>query len=80
MAKDLEQRYADWEEFSLDLAQVFRGEPVGGAQPPATQEFADSDKFETLRKLPFFEKFSDAELWEVARISAWRARARRARC
>jgi CRP-like cAMP-binding protein len=37
------------------------------------QQFADSDKFESLRKLPFFEKFTDAELWEVARISAWRA-------
>ncbi len=67
MARDLEQRYADWEAFSLDLAQVFRGEPIG----PHEQQFADSDKFETLRKLPFFEKFSDAELWEVARISAW---------
>jgi serine/threonine protein kinase len=74
MAKDLEQRYADWEEFSLDLAQVFRGEPVGGAVSVGDpQKFADSDKFESLRKLPFFEKFSDAELWEVARISAWRA-------
>jgi len=74
MAKDLEQRYADWEEFSLDLAQVFRGETVGGAVSASDrQQFADSDKFESLRKLPFFEKFSDAELWEVARISAWRA-------
>ena len=25
-----------------------------------------ADKFETLRALPFFENFSDAELWEVA--------------
>ena len=69
MAKDLEQRYAEWEEFSLDLAQVFRGEPLAAKE----QQFADSDKFETLRGLPFFEKFSDAEIWEVARISAWRA-------
>jgi serine/threonine protein kinase len=74
MAKDLEQRYADWEDFSLDLAQVFRGEPVGGGTSASdSQQFADSDKFESLRKLPFFEKFSDAELWEVARISAWHA-------
>ncbi len=68
MAKDLEQRYAEWEEFSLDLAQVFRGEAAGAR----AQQFADSDKFESLRALPFFEKFSDAEIWEVARISAWR--------
>ena len=68
MAKDLEVRYPDWESFSLDLAEVFRNEGLG----PRTQQFADSDKFETLRKLPFFERFSDAELWEVARISSWR--------
>lgn len=68
MAKDLEVRYPAWEAFSLDLAEVFRNEGLG----PRTQQFADSDKFETLRKLPFFERFSDAELWEVARISSWR--------
>jgi len=71
MAKSLERRYGAWEEFSLALADVFRS---GGMEARA-QEFADSDKFETLRKLPFFEQFSDAELWEVARISAWRAAA-----
>ncbi|MCC6210669.1 MAG: protein kinase [Burkholderiales bacterium] len=74
MAKDLEQRYADWEEFSLELAQVFRGESIAaGAAAAERGQFADSDKFETLRKLPFFEKFSDAELWEVAHMSSWRA-------
>ena len=73
MAKDLERRYAEWEEFSLDLAAVFRGEPAGVPGLKAgEQQFADSDKFETLRALPFFENFSDAEIWEVARISSWR--------
>ena len=73
MAKDLEHRYAEWEEFSLDLAAVYRREPaVVQGQPVAEQQFADSDKFETLRALPFFENFSDAEIWEVARISSWR--------
>ncbi|MGH8764193.1 MAG: protein kinase domain-containing protein, partial [Burkholderiales bacterium] len=70
MAKDLEVRYAEWEEFSADLAGVFRGEAAAGRGP---QQFADSDKFETLRALPFFERFSDAEIWEVARISSWRS-------
>ena len=68
MAKDLGQRYQSWEDFSLDLAEVFRNESLGGK----TQKFADSDKFESLRKLPFFANFTDAELWEVARISNWR--------
>jgi serine/threonine protein kinase len=68
MAKDLAQRYASWEDFSLDLADVFRNEQLGARR----DAFADSDKFETLRKLAFFGNFTDAELWEVARISSWR--------
>ncbi|MBM3368820.1 MAG: cyclic nucleotide-binding domain-containing protein, partial [Betaproteobacteria bacterium] len=71
MAKDLEQRYAEWEAFSLHLAEVFRGEPLS-VRSGEIQDFADSDKFETLRALPFFETFSVAEIWEVARISARR--------
>jgi len=69
LAKDRDKRYRHWEEFSFDLAEAFRAERLRAQK---AQEFADSDKFETLRKLPFFEHFSDAELWEVARISAWR--------
>jgi len=69
MAKDLARRYQNWEDFSLDLAEVFRNEGLGGR----SQKFADSDKFESLRKLPFFANFTDAELWEVARISNWRS-------
>ena len=69
MAKDLSERYRHWEDFSLDLAEAFRAQHQGAQK---AQEFADTDKFETLRKLPFFEHFSDAELWEVARMSSWR--------
>jgi hypothetical protein len=69
MAKDLTERYRTWEDFSTDLAEAFRSQHAGAHK---AQEFADSDKFETLRKLPFFRHFSDAELWEVARISVWR--------
>jgi serine/threonine protein kinase len=71
MAKDLARRYQAWEDFSLELAEVFRNEGLGGR----SQKFADSDKFESLRKLPFFANFTDAELWEVARISNWRVAA-----
>jgi hypothetical protein len=69
MAKDLAKRYARWDDFSAELAAAFRSEHFGARK---AQEFADSDRFETLRRLPFFEHFSDAELWEVARISSWR--------
>jgi len=67
MEKELERRYRTWEEFSLDLADAFRS-----AQRDArSQEVADSEKFNTLRGMPFFSGFSDAELWEVLRISQW---------
>jgi hypothetical protein len=69
MARDAQKRYARWEELSFELADVFR---AGRGQAHKAQEFADSDRFETLRGLAFFQEFSDAELWEVARISAWR--------
>jgi len=69
MAREREERYLRWEEFSRELAQVFRAERSVARK---AQEFADSDRFETLRELAFFRDFSDAELWEVARISSWR--------
>ena len=68
MAKERSARYREWGEFSRELTEFYRG-PRAAA--PA-QEFADSEKFETLRRLPFFRRFSDAELWEVARLSTWR--------
>jgi serine/threonine protein kinase len=68
MEKSLEQRYQTWEEFSFDLAEAFRNENLADR----TQEVADSEKFNTLRAMPFFSDFSDAELWEALRISTWR--------
>ena len=67
MQKELEQRYQNWEDFSQDLAGVFLTEQVAKAK----EEFADSEKFNTLRALSFFVNFTDAELWEVLRISRW---------
>ena len=68
MARERDKRYAQLAEFSRELAQVFRAERSVAHK---AQEFADSDRFETLRTLGFFQEFSDAELWEVARISSW---------
>jgi len=67
MEKELERRYQTWEEFSLDLTDAFRS-----VQRDAQgQDVADTEKFNTLRAMPFFAGFSDAELWEVLRISQW---------
>jgi len=67
MQKELHRRYQTWEEFSLDLAEAFRSENLSGQ----SQEVADSEKFNTVRAMSFFTDFSDAELWEVLRISQW---------
>ena len=67
MQKDLDARYATWEEFSHDLAQAFRSSNLTIRKP----DFSDSEKFEALRKLSFFDEFSDVEIWEVVRLSRW---------
>ena len=67
MHKEQERRYANWGEFSFDLAETFKSEQLANRN----DEVADSEKFNILRSMPFFSEFSDAELWEVLRISAW---------
>ncbi|HEY9397197.1 MAG TPA: serine/threonine-protein kinase [Burkholderiales bacterium] len=66
MQKDIKRRYASWDEFAHDLAEAFRAEHLA-----RRREVADSEKFNTLRAMPFFKEFTDAELWEVMRISHW---------
>jgi serine/threonine protein kinase len=67
MQKDLDRRYANWEGFSHDLAQAFRNRQLQAR----VRDFSDSEKFETLRAVPFFREFSDVEIWEVVRFSDW---------
>ena len=67
MQKSLELRYQGWDEFAHDLAQAFRNRQLAERKQP----FTDSEKFESLRKLRFFEDFSDVEIWEIVRFSDW---------
>lgn len=67
MHKDIDERYQEWEQFSLDLAESFRNEGMADEK----EGFADSEKFNTLRALPFFRHFNDVEIWEVCRFSKW---------
>lgn len=67
MRKDVEQRYATWEEFAQDLAQAFREKQARAAR----RSLSESEKFDTLRNLSFFADFSDVELWEVLHFAAW---------
>ncbi|MGE5467418.1 MAG: protein kinase domain-containing protein [Ignavibacteria bacterium] len=61
------ERYATWDEFSHDLAEVFRS----GKLKTQPDDFADTQKFEGLRSLAFFDRFSDPEIWEIVRFSNW---------
>jgi serine/threonine protein kinase len=66
LQKDTARRYQTWDEFAHDLATAL------GAEEKPGRGFAESAKFDTLRKLEFFRQFSDVELWEVMRIASWR--------
>ncbi len=67
MHKEVNERYPSWEEFAQDLAHAFREEKIKVVK----HSLSESEKFDTLRQLPFFADFSDVELWEVLRFAAW---------
>ena len=65
LQKDAAKRYQHWEEFAHDLASAL------GTDEKPERGFAESEKFDTLRRLEFFRQFTDVELWEVLRLSTW---------
>jgi hypothetical protein len=65
MAKDPKSRYASWLDFGKDLSKAFT------ALKLVSDTVTDSEKFNELRGMPFFEDFGDVALWEVIRIGAW---------
>lgn len=67
MAKALDERYQDWEQFGADLAMAVRLPHLKVQKG----DFADAEKFAMLRSLPFFSVFSDVELWESLRFAQW---------
>jgi len=69
MAKNLGDRYPTWQAFAHDLAQAVRN---GQLKTPRTEEFVDTEKFATLRALPFFSDFTDVEIWEALRFADWK--------
>lgn len=67
LQKSLDDRYPTWDAFSFDLAEAFRSESLRDQD----SRIADSEKFNSLRRLSFFGDFSDVELWEVVRLAEW---------
>ena len=64
--KNTAARYKTWLDFGKDLSQAFTTLRLSGAS------VSDSEKFNGLRNMPFFEDFDDVALWEVVRIGSWK--------
>ena len=65
MAKSRTERFASWEEFGGALAKLL-------ALDTGDADLSEPEKFAASRRLKFFNRFSDAELWETVRKSVWR--------
>jgi len=65
MAKTPGERYESWAEFGGAVSRLLKLEGGGAG-------LTDADKFAAARRLRFFERFEDADLWHVVRASVWR--------
>ena len=65
MAKSRAGRFESWAEFASALGDLLKIEKK-------ESELSDAEKFAAARRLPFFKRFSDVELWEAVRNSTWR--------
>jgi serine/threonine protein kinase len=65
MAKSRAGRYESWDEFGGALAKLL-------VLDSGAADLSDAEKFAASRRLKFFGRFSDAELWEAVRPSVWR--------
>ena len=68
LAKRPSDRPANWDSFATAWSQlVTQGDvPVG-----RLQDVLDSERFNLLRTLDFFQRFGDIELWEVVHRAQW---------
>jgi serine/threonine protein kinase len=68
LAKDPAHRYRDWDEFAQALSGLITHQHVPRGQ---LQGVLDSERFNLLRSLDFFNGFGDVELWEVVHRAKW---------
>ena len=67
ISKEPGDRYKSWLDFGKDLSQAFMTLHVAG------QTVTESEKFNELRDMTFFQDFGDVALWEAVRIGSWRS-------
>ena len=65
LAKTRDGRFESWAEFASALGDLLKIETK-------ETELSDAEKFAAARRLPFFKRFNDVELWEAVRNSHWR--------
>jgi serine/threonine protein kinase len=65
--KDPAVRYRSWLDFGKALSQAFMSLRV------ADESVSESERFNKLRDMPFFQDFGDVALWEAVRIASWRS-------
>lgn len=63
--KQVEKRYQTGLEFAIDLSKAF--ENLEGPE----EDISEQEKFNSIKKLEFFQGFPDAEIWEILRASNW---------
>ncbi|MBL8341819.1 MAG: cyclic nucleotide-binding domain-containing protein, partial [Rubrivivax sp.] len=68
LAKEREQRPANWDEFAQALSEMAAARLVPRGP---LQAVLDSERFTLLRAQEFFARFGDVELWEVAHRAKW---------
>lgn len=72
MGKKPEHRYATWNDFALQLAEIAR-------LVSSPDDIPDSEKYVVLKRVEMLADLSDAELWELANAGRWqRVKARNA--
>jgi hypothetical protein len=61
LGKSREERFESWEEFAARL------EPLLAEDDATVSRLSDVEEFNAMRRLAFFRRFTDLELWEVVR-------------
>jgi len=61
LGKSRDERFASWDDFAVVL------EPMLSEEDATISRLSDIEEFNAMRRLGFFRRFSDLELWEVVR-------------
>jgi serine/threonine protein kinase len=61
LGKSRDDRFGSWGEFAAAL------EPMLSEEDATLSSLSDVEEFSAMRRLAFFQRFSDTELWEVVR-------------